>query len=110
VNALVVLGNRLDIAVPAIFSAHLLEAFGVAQALSESLVAAERPSAVSLRGRIRHFIPLQVRLSQEWNAAGKLLGLNCLVVRFVLVRHVSIQDEGRCVDGRLELALSGPHG
>lgn len=120
----VVLRNWLDILVPSVFSAQLLDsllltnsivdgtAVLVVEASCECLVSSRLESTVvSLWARrLGSGIPLDMWSSQKWNCISKLLRALDLWHDFVFIRNVSLEQEWGGIERCLESALGWSHG
>ena len=114
-NALVVLGDGLDVGVPAILSSHLLNSFllacHLAKALGECLVSglSERSTAFFSWRDPGHLVPLLVILSQEWDGIRKLLSFHIFSINLVFIGDISIKNKWGSVNRCLESALGRSH-
>ena len=110
-HSLVVLGDRLDVGVPAVLSSHLLNSFLLVaergHSASKSLVASvsERPATFSSWG-LGHLVPFEMRLSQKRDACSELRSFGNLTIDFIFVRNISIEYERSSIERCLESALS----
>ena len=127
VHLLVVFRDRLDVWVPAIFSAHLFDSFfchwskilfailltGNAEALSKRVMSWTHRiwshAIVPSGWRSGHVFPVLLRLSQEWNRVCILLRLFNSIDNFPSIWNVAIQNEWSRIEWSLELTLRWSH-
>ena len=109
-NLLVVFRDRLDIRVPSIFPSYFLQSLSTdlywiaSSALNTTVLLSETLSECwislidrSLSGWAGGILPLSIWCSQKWNSVFLHLTGNILVVNFILVRNISVKNEGSSI-------------